>query len=55
MKTPIENKIDDILLQYEWGSKEHQLLVLHIMQLEQQLYRDLVSIQYQLKNNEYEW
>jgi hypothetical protein len=55
MKTLTENKIDEILLQYELGSKEHELLLLHIMALENQLYRDLVIIQYQLKNNEYEW
>ena len=51
----IQNKIDDILLQYPVGSVEHQTLTLHFMALEKQLYRDLVSIQHQLEDNEYQW
>ena len=55
MNKRIQNKMDDILLQYPVDSTEHQILTLHILALEKQLYRDLVTIQHQLEDNEYKW
>ena len=49
------NLINKILLKYEYGSKEHSDLTLHIMALEQKLYRELQVIEYELDNNTYEW
>lgn len=51
----IEHKIQDILQQYQEGSIEHLTLMLHILALEKQLYRDLVTIEHQLEDNEYNW
>ena len=49
------NLINKILSKYEYGSKEHSDLTLHIMTLEQKLYRELQVIEYELDNNTYEW
>ena len=51
----IEHKIEDILYQYPLGSTEHQTLMLHILALQRQLHRDLVTIEHQLEDNKYEW
>ena len=48
----IQDKIEDILNHYEIGSQEHQDLMLQIMALERQLYRELVVIQHQLEDKE---
>ena len=49
------NLINKILSKYEYGSKEHSDLTLHIMALEQKLYRELQVIEYELDNNTYKW
>jgi len=53
--TMTNNLIDKILSKYQYGSKEHSDLTLHIMALEQKLYRELQVIEYELDNNTYEW
>ena len=53
--TMTNNLIDKILNQYDFGSKEHSTLTMHIMTLEQKLYKELQVIEYELDNNTYEW